>query len=87
MGDKEEGRLKIKTFSEFAGGVNHFKSLFQELPRSNIAEILKGDSLFPRLIDAQQNEDLDAEVTKGKLKSVLHSFKKAKGLGSDGWTT
>jgi hypothetical protein len=62
-----------------------FNSLFQEPPRSKIAEVLKIASSLPRLTNEQQNVESATEVTK-ELKAILHSFKKAKSLVLDGWT-
>lgn len=44
-------------------------------------------SFFPRTMENQQIEGLGAEVSEEELKSVLYSFKEAKGPGPNGWTT
>jgi hypothetical protein len=41
-------------------------------------------SFFPRLIDEQHNEELEAAITKEEL-VVVNSFKKAKRPDLDGW--
>jgi len=43
-------------------------------------------SLFIRLINDQQNKELEAKVSKEELK-LLHYFKKARSLELHGWTT
>jgi hypothetical protein len=43
-------------------------------------------SLFPKLIDEQMNEELDAEISEEELKVVLNSFQKEKSLGMGRWT-
>jgi hypothetical protein len=39
------------------------------------------------LIKEQHKEDIEAKFTKEELNYILQSFKKAKSLGSYGWTT
>lgn len=67
-------------------GVNHFRGLFQEQRRANIAKIIKVASYFPRILKEEQNEALEVEVKTEELKAVLYSFQKGKIPGTDGWT-
>jgi hypothetical protein len=56
----------------------------QKPQRPNIAKILKVVPFFPRMMEDQENENLEAEVTKEELKFGLSSFKKTKNLGTNG---
>jgi hypothetical protein len=47
--------------------------------------MLKVISLFPNLIDEQQNVEIGVEVLKEEVIYILSSFKKAKSLGLDDW--
>jgi len=76
----------VSSFKEIAEtGKMHFKHLCSLKVQLNLGKLWKL-LLFPRLIDEDTNEDLNAEVTKDEIKSVLNSFKKAKSPRLDGWT-
>jgi hypothetical protein len=71
--------VKVTSFIDIANaGKTHFHSLFKESNASNIGEIMKVVSLFPRFFDDEMNLIMDSPVTKSELKSILSSFKKAK---------
>eukprot|EP01018_Ginkgo_biloba_P028285 Gb_00400 [translate_table: standard] len=75
---KEEGET-VRSFPDLAPmGVNHFKSIYKELERANIAEILKLTSFFPSFLSEEDNELMMEEVSKEELKTVIASFKKDK---------
>jgi hypothetical protein len=67
-------------------GVQHFTSIFKEPKSSNINEIVKVASYFPRLISDEDNQTLFKEVSKDKFLIVLSSFQKDKSPSLDGWT-
>jgi hypothetical protein len=68
-------------------GVDHFKGLFKEPDKINMDVILKQISLFPQLIEEEENGNMYKEISKEELRGVLASFKKDKSLWLDGWTT
>jgi hypothetical protein len=52
--------------------------LFKESETSNIGEIMKVVSMFPRFFDEEVNVRMEATVSKEELKVVMSSFKKVK---------
>jgi hypothetical protein len=56
-------------------GMRHFKELYKEPPRVNIAEFVAITSCLPCFVNHEQNKELMEEVSKEKLKSVVHSFR------------
>jgi hypothetical protein len=78
---------KVRGFKELADlGIQHFKGIFEEPTSANIGEILRVISLFPRLVNEEDNERMFMSVTKEELLYVLSTFKKDRSLGLDGWT-
>lgn len=67
-------------------GTSHFKNLFTNPPRSNLADIINVARHFPRFVNDDKVEELIALVTAGELEGTLKWFKKDKSLGPDGWT-
>jgi hypothetical protein len=63
--------------------VSHFQSLYKELVRENIAEILKLTSFFPSFVSDEANALLIEEVTKEEMKVVQTSMQKDKSPGLD----
>jgi len=61
---KEDGSIAT-SFKEIADmGVAHFKGLYKEPKRVNIAEILKITSYFPSFVGEEENDIMIEEVTK-----------------------
>jgi hypothetical protein len=78
---------KFSSFQEMTSTrKNHFHDLFKESATSNIGEIVKVVSMFPRFFDEEVNVGIEAIVSKEELKVVLSSFKKEKTPSPDGWT-
>lgn len=67
-------------------GTSHFKNLFTNPPRSNLADIINVARHFPRFVNDDKAEELITLVTAGELEGTLKWFKKDKSLGPDGWT-
>jgi hypothetical protein len=65
--------------------VEYFTNIFKAQCETSIAEILQISQLFPSFVEQEDNKDLMAEVSKGELLEVVHSFQKDKSLGPDGW--
>jgi hypothetical protein len=58
---KEDGSTLCR-FKDIVGlRVSHFKNIYQEMDRANIAEIVKLASYFRRFIEEDMNEDLMAK--------------------------
>jgi hypothetical protein len=55
-------------------GVDHFKDLFMELQQEKVGEMLKLISLFPKLVDREENRELFREVSKEELRAVISKF-------------
>jgi hypothetical protein len=78
---------KVSSFKDIASaGKNHFHYLFKESAASNIDEIVKVISLFPRFFDEEVNAGMEAVVSKEELKVLLSSFKKRKSPNLNNWT-
>lgn len=58
----------------------------QEPWGANLAEIINVATKFPRFVEDEDLEDLEAPVTMAELESTIKWFKKEKSSGPDGWT-
>eukprot|EP01018_Ginkgo_biloba_P002298 Gb_28324 [translate_table: standard] len=77
---------KVRGFQDLAAfGVQHFSDIFKEPDRSNIGEIIKVATYFPRMVSDKDNAYLFRVVTKEEL-VVLNTLQKDKSPGPDGWS-
>jgi hypothetical protein len=67
-------------------GITHFKSLFKDDPRENIADIIKSVLYFSKFMDKDENKDMFAEFMEKELKETIQSFQTDKIPRPDGWT-
>eukprot|EP00253_Pinus_taeda_P026822 PITA_26822 len=75
------------TFNKLSNlGTSHFRNLYKNPAGTNLAEIINVAGHFPRFIEEDDAEDLEAPVTMAELESTIKWFKKEKSLGPDGWT-
>jgi hypothetical protein len=63
-------------------GVSHFRAIYKELDRANIAENLKLSSYFPSFVSYEDNH---IEIYKDELLVALLSFKRDKISGPNEW--
>ena len=66
-------------------GVQHFEELFTTLVGPFLAKIVHVAQHFPGFVDDNDNRRLMEAVTNNELLKILHSFKKDKSPGLDGW--
>jgi hypothetical protein len=84
---KDSFGRKITSFEDQAQlGSQHLKKIFIAKGRVTIDVIVQMALLFPRFLEEEYNRSLMEEVSKDKLKEVLHSFQKYKSPGPDGWS-
>lgn len=67
-------------------GVSHFKNMFKAPLEATITEFIHDAQVFPSFLDDNDNDILMAPISKGEVEGVLHSIKKEKSQGLDGWT-
>eukprot|EP00253_Pinus_taeda_P035296 PITA_35296 len=67
-------------------GTLHFRGLYKNPAGTNLAEIINVASHFPRFVEEEDFEDLEAPVTMAELESTIKWFQKEKSPGPDGWT-
>lgn len=67
-------------------GISHFRELYRCPPEVNLPDIIQVASHFPRFVEDEDVELLNASVTSGELEGILKWFKKDKSPGPDGWT-
>ena len=75
---KEESALKEM-------GKNHFSAIFKDEGGTDLVQQLKVVSLFKRLIPPDQTCTLSCSVDIKEIELSLHSFKRDRSPGPDGW--
>jgi hypothetical protein len=67
--------------------VCYFKIFYKAKENSNVSELVRLSSLYPKMVTEDEAELLFKPVTLEELKSTLENFKKERSPGPDGWTT
>eukprot|EP00253_Pinus_taeda_P029489 PITA_29489 len=77
----------VDSFNKLAHlGITHFRGLYKSPQESNLPDIINIARHFPRFVEEDDAEELNAPVTSGELEGILKWFKKDKSPGPDGWT-
>ena len=84
---KDENGDMVKLFKGKEEARNkYFKNIFTEPEGSPIQDILRELILFPNMVGEEMNKNMVEEVVEKALENIVHSFKKGKSRGRDGFT-
>ena len=66
-------------------GTQYFTNLYRAPLHIDLLDIMQITQSFNRFVELEQEDDLNALVSKEELEGVLKWFKKDKSAGPDGW--